>query len=259
MERTEILTRGEGPPSIEPAPGVRVRLMATGAFGTKGLTTALASFEPGAELPYHVHPFGEVIILLEGDAEVLVEGRKYRVAPYDAVILPTGTAHRVRNLANDRRALFHSSWPADAPKRDDISAEFPIVDRERPSGSDPEKVIRLAEAPVYELAANAQFRDLFAKRLGSSGICGGYGRFAPGSSLPCHFHGYDESITIVEGRAVCQVAGKEYSVGDYDSVSVPTGRPHRFLNRSDAPMAMIWVYAGDEPDRVIVDAGLCSR
>ena len=30
------------------------------------------------------------------------------------------------------------------------------------------------------------------------------------------------------------------------------------LNESDAPMAMIWVYAGSEPDRTIVNNSLCA-
>jgi mannose-6-phosphate isomerase-like protein (cupin superfamily) len=82
--------------------------------------------------------------------------------------------------------------------------------------------------------------------------------FQPGAALPCHYHAFDESITIVAGRAVCQVAGREYDVGDCDTVCVPQGRPHRFLNRSDRPMAMIWVYAGDEPERTLVDPGYCE-
>ena len=78
------------------------------------------------------------------------------------------------------------------------------------------------------------------------------------NSLPCHYHGFDESITIVAGTAICLVAGKEYQVANYDTVCIPEGRPHRFLNRSNEPMAMIWVYAGDEPDRVLVDPGYCD-
>src|SRR5207302_2432227 len=110
----------------------------------------------------------------------------------------------------------------------------------------------------YELSPGAFFRDLFARRLGARGICGGYGLFEPGASLPCHFHGFDESITIVLGRAVCQVAGREYEVADCDTACIPRGRPHRFLNRSGRPMAMIWVFAGDEPDRTLVVSGYCE-
>jgi quercetin dioxygenase-like cupin family protein len=108
------------------------------------------------------------------------------------------------------------------------------------------------------LSPGAHFRDLFARRFGARGICGGYGIFGPGASLPCHFHEYDESITIIQGTAVCQVAGSEHQLSDCGTACIPKGRPHRFLNRSAAPMAMIWVYAGDEPERTLVDAGYCS-
>ena len=39
---------------------------------------------------------------------------------------------------------------------------------------------------------------------------------------------------------------------------VPQGKPHRFLNSSDDDMEMLWVYAGDEPDRLVVDNQYCS-
>jgi hypothetical protein len=39
---------------------------------------------------------------------------------------------------------------------------------------------------------------------------------------------------------------------------VPRGLPHRFINQTNEFMAMVWVYAGDEPERVIVEDSLCS-
>jgi len=61
------------------------------------------------------------------------------------------------------------------------------------------------------------------ERFGSVGICGGYGEFNPGSSLPCHLHKYDESITIIKGEAICEVAGKRYLLSDCDTGFVPEG------------------------------------
>src|SRR5437870_2652885 len=58
-----------------------------------------------------------------------------------------------------------------------------------PAGS-PESLSRFQTTTPYELSGNALFKDLFARRLGSKGICGGYGRFGPGASLPCHTHKY---------------------------------------------------------------------
>jgi quercetin dioxygenase-like cupin family protein len=123
---------------------------------------------------------------------------------------------------------------------------------------DPEFIVRFDGAEVYELSPGADFRDLFAGRFGSVGICGGYGKFQPGASLPCHVHEYDESITIVEGQATCLVQGNRYQLSGYDTAFVPEGRPHRFINQSDLPMAMIWVYAGTEPERTLVEPAYCD-
>ena len=68
MNRTEVITLTDGPPTGELAPGVELRALATGALGAKGLTTALATFHPSAELPYHRHTFSEVIVVLSGEA-----------------------------------------------------------------------------------------------------------------------------------------------------------------------------------------------
>lgn len=258
MNRTEILTRGDCPISAELAPNVALRLLASGTLGARGLTTAMASFGPSAELPYHCHPFSEAIVVLSGDVAVVVEGRQYRLKPFDAIHIPAETAHTTRNLSSDSPAVLHSSFASGTPTRELVTKQFPLTEHDESDSSSPERLVRFDAATIYELAPRAYFRDLFARRLGSRGICGGYGIFEPGASLPCHFHGFDESITIVSGKAVCQVAGREYEVSSYDTACIPQGRPHRFLNRSDQPMAMIWVYAGDEPDRTLVDAGYCE-
>src|SRR5262245_42477934 len=85
MSRLESITRGDIPPSFVPTPGVGIHLMATGTTGALGITTALAKFEPGARLPYHTHPYSEVVVVLEGQAEAFVEGRRYLLNAYDAI------------------------------------------------------------------------------------------------------------------------------------------------------------------------------
>lgn len=258
MSRTEIITRADGPATAELAPGVDVRIMATGSMGAVGVTTSLATFGAGSELPYHQHPFSEVIVVISGEALVMVEGRRYTLCPFDAVHIPAGTPHAVRNPSTECEAVLHSTFASETPAREGVSNNFVLVDYTETTPQTPESLVRFAEAPVYELAPKAYFRDLFARRFGSRGLCGGYGLFEPGASLPCHFHAYDESITIVTGEAVCQVAGKEYLLSGCGTACIPKGRRHRFLNHSDRPMAMIWVYAGDEPERTIVDACYCQ-
>lgn len=228
--------------------------------GATAFSTGIARFQTGGQLPYHIHRFSEAVTVIEGSARVLIEGRVYRLGPRDCVHVPSGVAHQVQNDDPENCLLAHWAFATATPVREMTDRSFTVDDRGfgDPLEKDPETIIRCKGDAIYELATNAFFCDLFAHRFGAIGICGGYGRFLPGASLPCHTHDYDESITIVKGAADCLVEGRKYQLAGCDTAFIPSGLPHRFLNNSNEEMAMVWVYAGDEPDRKIVDAGYCS-
>jgi quercetin dioxygenase-like cupin family protein len=121
-----------------------------------------------------------------------------------------------------------------------------------------EHVSRHATTPWYEPSPAARFQDYFNSELGSRGMSGGYGLFAPGARLPCHLHDFDESITIVQGTATCVVEGRQYQVSDLATALAPRGRCHYFINHTQQPMAMIWVYAGDLPQRLVMNERCCT-
>jgi quercetin dioxygenase-like cupin family protein len=240
--------------------GVELRMFALQEIGAAGFSTGTATFKPGARMPYHFHEFSEAVTVLKGRAHVLLEGRSYRLSSMDCVHVPAGIAHQVENEDGASDLVTLSAFASANPTRSQADRAFDLEtrSREKPASDNPETIIRSNLAEKYELAENAFFCDLFANRFGAKGICGGYGRFLPGASLPCHTHDFDESITIVKGAAVCMVRGKRYELSGYDTAFIPRGIPHRFLNQSSDEMAMIWVYAGDEPDRRIVDSRYCS-
>jgi len=257
IERREFIVRGTGTAGDEIAVGVEMCTFASENRGARGFGTAMVRMCPLSRIPYHTHSCVEVIIPLSGIADVDIEGRRYQMGPYDAILIPTGVAHSVRNAMSSSDTVLHVSFNHSSPGRSLVEDGYEVENFYQSPEGVPERLIRFASATTYQLAGATNFRDLFAKRLGSSGICGGYGIFQPGAALPCHVHDYDESITIVQGRAVCQSEGREYALSDYDTACVPKGQPHRFINRTNKPMAMIWVYAGDEPDRLIVDPSRC--
>lgn len=255
-----IVSARRCPPAEHAPAGVELRTFVSQECGATGFSTGTATFAPRACLPYHFHEFSEAVTVIEGRARVLLEGQLYRLGPRDCVHVPAGLVHQVENDDADKRLVAHWSFATARPSRTLVDRVFPVEDRDFgfPSESAPETIIRHDSGAIYELSANALFCDLFARRYGSHGICGGYGRFLPGASLPCHIHDFDESITIVKGKAVCMVQGRQYELSDCDTAFVPRGLPHRFINRSNEEMAMIWVYAGSEPDRRMVLAGYCS-
>lgn len=259
VRETIVSARPCRPESVSP-PGVSLLTFVSQACGATGFSTGIARFEPQSYLPYHLHRFSEAVTIVEGVARVEVEGRAYRLRPRDCIHLPAGTTHLVRNDDPAKELVAHWAFATATPSRELIQREFGVEERGdgNPEKDDPETIVRFAGDSIYELSTNAFFIDLFARRFGSVGICGGHGSFLPGASLPCHIHDFDESITIVGGRAVCLVEGKRYELSDCDTAFIPKGIPHRFLNQSDGEMAMIWVYAGSEPDRRMVASGYCS-
>ncbi|MGI0084696.1 MAG: cupin domain-containing protein [Nitrososphaerales archaeon] len=244
----------------ESLPEVTLSPFVSGECGATAMSTGAAIFASGARLPYHKHSFSEAVTVLEGEALITVEGRCYHLRPFDCIHIPSGIAHEVVNASNYSFLTALWAFASPTPSRELVQGQFAKNNRSatEPEPDDPEHVVWFKKASAYELATGTEFCDLFAGHLGAVGICGGYGKFRPGSSLPCHVHDYDESITIVQGEATCEVGGKRYHLSGCDTAFVPAGRPHRFLNESSNPMAMVWVYAGDEPARTIVDVGRCS-
>jgi quercetin dioxygenase-like cupin family protein len=117
-----------------------------------------------------------------------------------------------------------------------------------------ERVTRFKTAKRLEAGPGTSFIDYFNHDLmPGSEMSGGYGLFHAGGRLPAHFHDFDESICIIEGSAVCVVEGRRYQQSGCSTALQPRGRVHYFINESNEPMAMIWVYAGPMPERVIVD------
>jgi 2-keto-3-deoxy-L-rhamnonate aldolase RhmA/quercetin dioxygenase-like cupin family protein len=239
-------------------PGIVFEALVGGHNGARDLTTGVVRFAPSAKLAYHTHPTAESIVLLEGSATIDVEGRRYRLSQFDNVVVPPGVAHGVENTSMERETLLHVTFPTSSPSRTLVEPTYPP--RQMPDDSlgprtpGLERVTRFQPAERFDAGQGATFIDFFNETL-MPGIemSGGYGLFRPGGRLPAHVHDFDESICIVDGTATCIVEGRRYSMSGYSTALEPRGRVHYFINETDQPMAMIWVYAGPQPERIVVD------
>ncbi len=257
-DRPEVMNDLGGGRKIEIDRGVVFECLVGAHNQAKNLTTGIVRFAPAAQLAYHRHTFTESVTLLEGSAVMEIEGRRYLLAPMDNIVIPPGLAHYVKNASGNREAVFHIAMPTDTPSRELVEKFFSrksMADESTgPAKPGQERVNRFATAKRFEAGAGATFIDFFNDTL-MPGIemSGGYGVFRPGGRLPAHIHDFDESICIVQGDATCVVEGRNYQMSGYSTALQPRGRVHYFINNSNGPMAMIWVYAGPKPERLVVD------
>jgi 2-keto-3-deoxy-L-rhamnonate aldolase RhmA/quercetin dioxygenase-like cupin family protein len=248
-DRSEVMTAVGDGSRADIERGVTFECLVGGFNQARGLTTGLVTFGPGAALPYHSHVFSESITLLRGRAAVEVEGRRHELGPLDNVVVPPRVAHLAQNISQTEPAILHIAMASDSPTRALVQGSFP----RRPGAAGPERVNRFAAAPRFEAGPSTDFIDYFNQELlPGLEMSGGYGRFRRGGRLPAHVHDFDESIAIIEGTATCLVEGRRYTLSGGTTALVPRGRVHYFINESDGPMAMLWVYAGPMPERIVV-------
>ena len=258
-DRHEVIQQPADSKICVVVPGVELCPLAGGYSGARNLFTGLLTLKPAASLPYYSRIFTEALIVVDGDVSAEVEDRRYRLKPFDALTVSPQIPRRLVNLSSTKPAVFHVALASATPEQTWVNGRFTPADQ--PAGATghigAERVRRDDPSARFELAPSAQFQDLFNAELGARGICGGYGLFDPGARLPCHRHEFDESITIVQGTATCIVEGRRHELSDNATALVPQGCCHYFINRTLEPMAMIWVYAGDMPDRIVMDEAFC--
>ncbi len=255
-DRVEVIAHVGDGAKIEIAPGVVFEPQVGAHNQARNLTTGLVTLSPGVRLPYHTHTFGETITLLDGRVTVEVEGRVYRLDPLDNVTVRRGLAHSTANLSPSEPALIHIAVATDNPTRELVDPSFQVRNMPDDSRGVPgaEYVTRCGTAPRYAAGPNTGFVDyLNSDLIPGIEMSGGYGLFQPGARLPAHLHDFDESICIIDGTATCFVEGRKHTLGDRATALQPRGRVHYFINETNVPMAMIWVYAGPMPERIMVD------
>lgn len=94
-------------------PGVATRMIASAVTGSVQLCIFEQYCEPGLGAPTHLHAVEEVPTVVDGQAEIWVGGDRVRASAGHSVIIPAGTKHGFRNIAEDK--ILHMRATLAAP------------------------------------------------------------------------------------------------------------------------------------------------
>jgi quercetin dioxygenase-like cupin family protein len=92
-------------PVFERGGGVQTLLLTSKEIAAR-LTTGITRFPPGAGIPLHYHNCDEQTTVLEGDAEVEIDGRRQRLKPWDTAFIPEGRHHRFVNVGSGSMTIL---------------------------------------------------------------------------------------------------------------------------------------------------------
>ena len=90
---------------------------------------------------------------------------------------------------------------------------------------------------------------LVTEAVGAKSLTTGLTRFQPGARIRLHYHDCEEQVTIVEGKGVAIIDGERVELNTFDTTYVAAGVPHHFMNESDKPMAILYIYPSNKPGR----------
>ena len=95
-------------PVKEIFPGLRARLI-----HSDRVTHSWVDVDAGAAFPEHQHPHEQIVNVLSGELELVVEGTTYRLTPGQVFVIPPNAKHSGRGITACR------VLDAFAPTRDD--------------------------------------------------------------------------------------------------------------------------------------------
>jgi len=117
-------------------------------------------------------------------------------------------------------------------------------------------VIRLKEAPTFERGNGIVTTLLVCKdRCGAKNFTSGMTKFPAATAVPLHSHNCDEHVTMLEGKADVEIDGEHNLVERQNTVFIPEGTPHRFVNAGPGPMTILWDYGTDRVTRIFTETG----
>lgn len=122
------------------------------------------------------------------------------------------------------------------------------------------KIFRPSEIAAVDRGGGVTTIPMLTRKTGATSFINGVTIFPAGGSVPLHKHNCDESVLVLEGAGVAEIAGEEHPVASGDVTYIPEGVHHRFRNISASQeMRILWTYASLDADRTIIATGETRR
>ena len=101
-------------------------------------------------------------------------------------------------------------------------------------------------------APGLEIREIVDAAQGTSSLKIGELTIAPNTRVPRHIHtNTEEAMVVLEGTLDALLGKQRMTIGPGHTVLAPAGTTHGFVNRSDEPARILFIFPTHQPDRVL--------
>jgi len=205
--------------------------------GAKRITQSVNDYTHGSSRAVVNPNAEEVLYVANGEGACRINGFDYRLRSGTGVFIPPGAVYSIENSGPGTLRIIGACCPEDLQRR------FIDPPLETASSEPPRLTVHENEREQIRAGADRVFRFLVHTDLGCRQVTQFVGWIPPGKA-PFHFHTYEESIFILEGRGILHLEG-QMSASEFDpdsSIYLPNGVLHCLENPGPSPIRLLGVF-----------------
>lgn len=209
-------------PTGEPGDTARIRRTLDHSVGCDVLAQSVIEFAPGRSQPRETGDCEEVLFVLEGEGELILDGTSHHLEPEAGAYLAPGERYEIEGPLKL------------------VSVRIPDPTLEVDSG-DREVVRKLADQEAQDATTDRQFRVVADPESGLRSATHFVG-YIPVAKAPDHFHTYDEVIYVLEGEGMMHMNGESTELSPGSCIHLPNRTVHCLENVGDDVMRVVAVF-----------------
>lgn len=228
----------------------------------------IVQLEPGGYLEQNVLAYEKSLYILEGELDLMLDERCYRLGEGDYALVLVGSVHALRSSSGKRARWMemiapqplpksvgqdtffvgHYEWPARVDRFDKGDARTRFVGHFNDAQLPPPGNLQM-DGYSGDGARLIRQKMMVDRNFGSAHMTMFVVEFAKSGGGSHHTHPFEESYFFTSGLADCEFEGKKYVVEPGTLCWTGVGAKHAIYTRGDEPLRFIETQTPQPPAR----------
>ncbi len=218
----------------------------------------IVQLEPGGSLETNVIAYEKSLFVLDGELDLMLDARAYRLVRGDYALVLAGSAHALRSssgngarwlemiapqplaksVGGDTFFVGAAAWPAQVERFDAADARTRYVGHYDDAQLPPPGNLQM-DGYSGSGAQGIRQKFMIDRTFGAAHIAMFMVEFAPGGGGSHHTHPFEESYFFLEGQGDCEFEGQAYVVEPLTCCWTGVGAKHAIYSRGGAAVKFL--------------------